>query len=342
MAITPLTNLKSAITICIALIVLFSSLFGCAPEHENPFDPESAFFSDNGFLTGTVQTYYPPHNGLSNVTLTLTPGNWSVRSNQSGGFKFMGIPAGGYVLTAHHDIYSTDSTAVSISRLDTTNVTVQLIGLPVFSGAANHTRFYDQWWPDPQYEIHFQVKVQDADGPADVDSVFVEIPRYAIHQPMIFNPTEDYYERTIFEVDLDTTTISELSGTPIYFHAKDLAGKENTSSALYISRIIDETPIPLTPVDGDTTALDPLLHWAPQDYRFPVTQYLHLYRTINSVPTLVWESGPLISYAESDSVETTLVPGLYYWTITAVDEYGNLGRSKEARFIARDESYGQN
>ena len=191
----------------------------------------------------------------------------------------------------------------------------------------------DRWWPGPFYEVHLEVEVFDFDGVADVESVFAEIPTFGFQTELHYNPDQNRYEKTISEDDLAPTTVSELVGYPVYFTAVDLLGNYGQSAPYYLTRVIKNIPVPISPLDESSAEPQPTLVWIPFDYQFPIWQRVNVYRNVNSISIPAWQVDSLSAELNTIEVGTILDPGTYYWTITVRDAFGNLARSKEAPFI---------
>ncbi len=320
----------------IMLIFLIGVILCCAPDHDNPYDPESPFFDTNGYLVGQAKSYYAPNIGLPDVQLSIIQTGQSVQSQSGGYFEFQSLTAGIYQLTARRQHYAPDTVIIQIWPHDTTHVQIRLDGLPVFSEVNCHTHFKDQW-SEPSYEVHFEVQVNDIDGPTDLDSVFVQIPAVNIQTKLNYNPIREIFELILFEDDLSPFFVNELVGSPIFFSALDLVGNWNKSEAYFLTRVIEQTPIPLSPVDRDTVGARPYLVWLPYPYRFPVQQQIEVYRTITGIPVFIWDADSILSESDSIQVDFLLDEASYFWTIAAIDQFGNLARSKESPFIVNED-----
>ena len=319
------------------MIILIMS-WSCTPDRDNPYDPKSPDYQDEGYLSGQVLAYYPPNNGLAGVEIQLVEKHVTVISTENGYFQFPPIAQGSYLLTANRSDFAPDSQLVHINPFETTSATFDLNGLPMFLDLSANTHFIDRWWPFPIYEVHFRVQASDTDGFSDLDSVFVEIPAFSVIAPMEYNPTSTLYEINLREQSLPISSLHDLLGIPIYFSAKDRLGISNQSEPLYLIRIIEQIPQQIypNPDEADTVGADPTLEWVPFAVPYSFDFEVQVYRTDSGIPSLVWQQNNI----SSDSIQVTtnadLAIGAYFWTIAVIDLHGNRGRSKEAAFYVSE------
>ena len=87
-----------------ALIFIIAALTmgNCMPdaERDNPFDPKSDGYQDEGMLTGSVSKTAQPAEGIEGVTVSLNPPRGSATTNMDGTYSITNIPSGSYVALA--------------------------------------------------------------------------------------------------------------------------------------------------------------------------------------------------------------------------------------------------
>ena len=127
--------------------------------------------------------------------------------------------------------------------------------------------------------------------------------------------------------------LDALLGHALSLRAIDRSGFENTSSATTIIRVIDETPLALSP--DDLSLLDndqPIFEWAPVVLPYPYTFRIDVVRVDQNVQSTVQVIEDIPS-TETMHVASEAIPtGRYFWTVSVVDEFGNRSRSREAGF----------
>jgi hypothetical protein len=100
-----------------------------------------------------------------------------------------------------------------------------------------------------------------------------------------------------------------------------------------VTRIIQDAPIPISPTALDTAAASPQLVWAQPTLQFPYSYKLELFRLDQGLPSLLWSVSNVSASFSSFQYPNSLPSGLFFWTISVVDEFGNLSRSKEGSFL---------
>ena len=317
------------------IILLACSWFicQCNPERDNPLDPESPYYRQQGYLTGVVHSIYSENSRLPDIAISCVELNLQTRTNANGVFTFPPLPQGNYLLIAAHSDFEPDTLNVIVVAGDTNQVSFSLDGLPVFNNLKVYSSFVDHWFPGSVYQLHCEARVSDVDGPTDLDSVFIEIPEFSLEYELTFNFNTERFERVIVQDELSDLTIHQMLGFPIYFRAVDKLKNDRQSLPLYVARIIEETPVPESPEYFEEVGTQPRVSWLSPDYSYPVTYDVEIYYLFNNISSLLWKLGQISPESSSVQVDDPLPDGDYYWSIAVVDQQGNSGRSKEARFI---------
>ena len=119
----------------------------------------------------------------------------------------------------------------------------------------------------------------------------------------------------------------------MFAEAVDFPGSKTISMPFFLTRIIGETPVAFSPANGDTTTDKfPTFRWQLPQFTFAFTQRIEVFRLDAGFPTFVTSIGKISSEARSQRSFVRLSPGTYFWTISVVDDFGNISRSKEATF----------
>ena len=112
-------------------IIAFPTLWGCMPnaERDNPYDPKSDGYRDEGTLTGMITRRAQPSEGIEGVTVMLDPPKGSSSTDRNGFFAIDNIPTGSYGVKALKTGFSQDSATVQITaglnKLDLCSSTVK-------------------------------------------------------------------------------------------------------------------------------------------------------------------------------------------------------------------------
>lgn len=318
----------------VTAVVLMAN--GCMPDapHDNPLDPASRAFTNSGMLTGQVLSFYQPYGGISGALVTIEPSGIATWTNSSGAFSTGDVPSGKVWLIASHSGYMTDTVEAEVSAGREARVDIHLDALPIVGSCQVITRRIDQWWPRPVYSALVSGSVTDPDGFGDVAGATLQVDTMKFG--MTYLPESQAYQVTVNASNLPQRSLEWLVGKPFTIIARDRPGGSVTGNAFYVTRIIEDAPVPTFPTALDTAAASPELNWNQPSLPFFYTCKLELFRLDQGLPTLIWSVSNLSASLTMYQYPDHLAAGLYFWTISVVDEYGNLSRSKEASFVVSE------
>jgi hypothetical protein len=171
----------------------------------------------------------------------------------------------------------------------------------------------------------------DPDGSGDIAGATLQVDSIKI--PMTYAPDVQLYQVTVDAASLPQGSIEWLVGKNLVITARDRLGAVSVGKAFSVTRVIQDAALPLAPTALDTSAASPQMFWAQPTLQFVYTYKLELFRLDQGVPTLLWSAANLSPTLSSFQYPGQLVTGTYYWTVSVVDEFGNLSRSKEASFL---------
>ncbi len=305
---------------------------GCVSDasHDNPMDPDSKAFSNSGALSGSVLSFYQPYTGISGALVTIQPSGVAGLTNSAGAFSINGVPAGSVQIIVSRSGYLTDTVDSKASVGSESKVDIHLDALPVVGACQVLTRKIDQWWPHAVYSVVVSGTLTDPDGLGDIAgaSLQVDTMKFA----MTYVPVQQYYQVSVDAANLPQGSLEWLVGKQFTVTARDRIGATSVGKPFSVTRIIQDAPIPIAPTALDTAAASPQLYWAQPTLQFPYSYKLELFRLDQGVPSLLWSVANLSSSLSSFQYPDRLSTGLFFWTISLVDEFGNLSRSKEASF----------
>lgn len=318
--------------------LLLLALVGCVPDapRDNPLDPNSPDFKNSGILSGKVLSLYEPFLPVAGTLVTVLPQGISVSTNTAGSFSFDDVAAGNLTLIASKPGYAGDTLSLNIDAGEKLATEVHLDALPIVTSTQVTTRKVDQWWPGPVYSATVTANVSDPDGAGDIATVSVVVD--TLRSDMTFFASPSKYQISISATALPGKNLEWLIGKPLAVIVQDKANETTMSKPFYITRIIQQTVIPTYPTALDTASKSPELQWAQPSVSFPFTYKLEMFRQDEGVPTQIWSREGLAPDLTRFQYPDVLPPALYFWTISIVDEYGNLSRSKEASFMVIDET----
>lgn len=317
----------------ISATLLIAGCFDGATRH-NPLDPLSENFLDEGGLTIQVTTFYPPRTGLAGVDLFLEPSGLTRSTNGSGDVSFEGLTSGSYTLTASKADFETTTHVANIRAGERTRVEIPMAGLPTFSAFQVTAVHVSRWFPPPEelFSIEIRATLNDADGIADIDSVWVLLPDFAYEQLIAFQTAPGQYFLSIPSTSLPAN-LESLFGRSFQLRAKDRAGFENLSDPQSFVRVIRETPLAIEPQGlAELSTTQPSFEWESISLDFPFSYRIDIVRVDQNIQSTVQVIENIPSTSTTTNALESLSSGEYFWTVSIVDEFGNRSRSREAGF----------
>jgi hypothetical protein len=315
-------------------------------ERGNPLDPLSDNFRDAGGVPGLVVRASAPAEGIPGASVTLQPLSGAAlvgTTDGSGQFSFANVPTGRYLVTADAPGFSRDTATVDVSAGRVApQVTLSLNALPVITAQSVRSERINRWFPEPDVfsQIVVEASIVEPDGAGDLVSVDFVIPDFDNPQATLFRDTlfavpntANLFRRVILETDLPVP-LQELLGRNLFVEALDRSGALARSTDTHVVRIVEAIPVTVFPqTTGDVVSVPFSLTWGAMDLPYAFTWRVEMF----FVPGPGLEQPlPAItgipSTQTSLTISTSLQAGNYAWRISAVDEFGNLARSREAGF----------
>ncbi len=321
--------------------LLWAGCLGDLPR-DNPLDPRSDRYRPQGRLEGTVTRLYPPYPPLAGVAVRLLPADDSLQGGRlvytgpNGRFTFDELPPGTYRLLTQAPGFRAlqDTLAVTISAGQTQSVTVRMNALPRFIDYEAITVHISRWWPATDlYRLEVEATVTDPDDVRDVVRVWLKIPALGFADTLEAMQPAGRFFKALLQQELPGSSLPNLLGYKLYLGAHDRTGDTVYTPAFQLVRVIEAVPVALAPrglATVDTTR--PVLRWEPIALPFSFTYRIDLVRREADldIPILTLEG--LEPPRDSVRIPQPLPPGVYYWTVSVVDIFGNRSRSKEAGF----------
>jgi hypothetical protein len=337
----------AALTACLAGGGLLAGCLGDA-ERGNPLDPRSDNFRDAGGVPGTVVRASRPSEGVPGAVVRLFPDGGGaelvVSAASNGRFSFSNVPTGRYLATAAAAGYpaGADSVEVEAGRLSP-ELNFQLNALPQVAAQSLRSERINRYFPEPPVfsQIVVEATVLEPDGVGDLRSVEFVIPDPAdpdtvlFRAPLVAVPGEEgRFRQTILEENLPVS-LQDLLGRNLFIEVSDESGAVVRGSDLHVVRIVEAIPQAVGPLTPGVDFVRPpfVLRWAPLALPYTFTWRVEMV----FVPVAGLEQPPLVfSGIPRDQttleVTTSLPAGNYAWRVSAVDEFGNSARSREAGF----------
>ncbi len=326
----------AALLTCLSMLA--AGCLGEAP-HDNPLDPASDRFVNEGGLTGHIAN----RNGqsLANAEVHLLPvsdpafPSISTQTNGQGQFLLRDLPAEeSYRLQVKKTGYSTLLTSlVTVEAGQSLPVPeVRLNALPLFEDISLRSVHLSRWWPSDLYFLEINARTNDPDGLVDVENVWVEIPELEFAAPL--TPTSGgQFELRLDEDALPTSSLSALLGRSFSLFVEDQQNDTAAAAPRQLARVIEAIPVATSP-SGDVLldTDEPVLIWDPLALSFSFSYEVQVFRDEVNQNVLVQTLPEIPPSQTSIPLSSPLPTGQYFWTVAVIDTYGNRSRSKEAAF----------
>ncbi len=322
-----------------SILLVVIVLNGCVDDapHDNPLDPESSSYVQEGTFGGRIMIENQ-NSGVSRASVWDITEGIAVLTDTSGYFTFGSLKAGVHRFVTAKNNYTNDTFQIPIVAGAAQQITRYLNGAPVVSFQQILTRKIDQYFPSPQYFVDVTAAVSDPNGIADLDSVWFGFD--SLRYPLTYSVSTKNFHATIYKYDIPTNTIQYLVGKPLYIYSRDIKLAMSVSSPFFVTRVIENEAAPVSPSPfiKDTVSADSIVFkWTPPSVTYNYSYHLTLSRVDAGTQTVVWTHTGLNSFFEEMAYDGTVKQpaGNYVWTISVVDDFGNYGRSKESAFVIK-------
>ncbi|MFQ6113787.1 MAG: carboxypeptidase regulatory-like domain-containing protein [bacterium] len=305
-------------------------------ERTNPLDPKSDNFKNVGSVTGQALTFYVPFNAIPDVEIRMEPGTFVTKSDADGEFQFNNVPVGRRSISAQKEGFVTlvDSIDVQLGR--STSVQLHLDGLPIISSFSVISCHISRWWPQSDlFLLEVMAELQDLDGVNDIALVLFEIPDMNFLDTLQVTQSSGVFTTRISESQLPEGNLQVVLGRELLIKAVDRAGCENSSQPKFLARIIEQEPRFESPAGDSLDVSKPLLKWIPIRLSFNFTYKVEVFRVNEGFSSIVESITNIDPSVSSITVSEALPSGVYFWTVSVIDEFGNWSRSKEASFVIK-------
>lgn len=312
------------------------------PARENPLDPLSEGFRDEGAVSGRVTGLYPPFPGRADVRVRLVPvgpagrPELATRTDASGQFALGDVPSGPYAIVAEQEGFLGATDTVTVAPGAVAETTIQLDALPEVTEQSVRSVHISRWFPDePVFQLEVAITATDPDRPEDVDSAALAVPDLGLSLPLDPVGGETGRFSALFDnAELPAPGIETLLGRMLRAEVFDAAGNTGLGPPLSLVRVIEQSPQTERPQSLAVVGPMPTLVWRPLQLPFAFTYRVDVFLVVEEIglPTLIERHEDIAPSITSLDVETELIPGDYFWTVWVVDTFGNRSRSKEAGF----------
>lgn len=205
---------------------------------------------------------------------------------------------------------------------------VEPIAPPIFDFRVYSRHISYEFPSRDTYQVHTELSVA---SPLEIDTAFVRYQNDRYYS--LSGSPQGIWGRSFTESFFGDTLFQKVLGNPFTFLAYVT---DRPDSFLvgpgHVVRVIEPTPLVIVPARQETTNGNPTLRWDDFDSANQVIYPFAYFAEISNYELIVWESEFLSDTTLAVSVMDTLSDGDYYWTISVIDSFNNVSRSKEGRF----------
>lgn len=320
------------------LFIVYLLIIACQPERDNPYDPKSTKIKPSTILgRATAKNGLPVAN--TKVSLLLQPVNKiiSTLTDQRGNYELNYIYHLSYgdsaiVTVEKNDYHSTPKpVAIDIHRTDTINFILD--ASPQFS-AESITSHHEPFLPGEDiYWVNFSVRVFDADGVNDIESVYVLIPELNKIFPLYYTSNYIYKDSVTAEL-FPESTLESLIGKDCFFEVLSSSHFRFRSNPHRLSRVIYDAPEPLSPILDTTVTQNFPCIWRKLSLPFPFTYVLEIYYIRPDFRLILAYQKTSIPATDTMVTIPSLEPysGHFLWQVSIRDNLGNVSKSVPSLF----------
>jgi len=323
-------TIKKKITYSLLLVSI--SLTACLNDvaHDNPLDPQS---HNRGFsISGQVNTFYAPFRPIPNAVISLFPGEKKFFSLSDGSFSITDLKPGTYTVFCQADGYGADSLSIDLSNDQ--KITFHIDGLPFFERIALTTHHILRFFPvEDQFYLQVDARVNDPDGVADIKRVSFEIPDFSAKDTLAPSLNAGEFSNRLSIENLPVNTIHSLIGRDFILSIEDDPGQVVKSGDQYLTRVIDATPVVISPTNLQVVANDSItFKWQKLRLPYWYEHKIEIFQINLGLLTRVKEINSIPATAISKKIKNDLPTSDYVWILSVNDEFGNSSSGKEGTF----------
>jgi hypothetical protein len=337
-------RLRFYFVLCAALGLMGGAGCGDAPR-DNPLDPLSDGFRDEGAISGRVTGLYPPFPGRPGVQVRLIPvgpagrPELATRTDDDGRFALNDVPAGPYAVQADEEGFAGEVDTVTVTAGAVAEATIQLDALPVVTEQSLRSVHILRWPPlEPVFQLEVEATAEDPDRPQDLAGASLVVPGLDFSAELVeTEPGTGVFAATFDERELPPPGVEALLGQTVRIKARDVSGNAGFGPPQSLVRVIEQSPQTQSPQFPDVVSTRPTLVWQPAQLPFAFTYRVDVF-VVNAagIPTLIDRYENIDPNQTALQVQRELASGEdHFWTVWVVDAFGNRSRSREAGFTVQ-------
>ncbi len=318
------------------LIILSMALlwyWGCDAPRLNPFDPKADNYITQMVTKVTIHRLYPPNETIPRAKVILENLNFFGWTNEAGYIEWEHQPVDSIVVITQKSGYFTDTTKFATAGL-ANNFHIYLNAVPEVVAS----KFYSiHTNPLNLTYIQMEAEITDADGPADIETVYLEVREKAFRDTLIFdNETGNFFTRINIDKLPGLVSPDELPELTFQLVVKNISTDSVVFAPYFIKRVIQEPIVTIAPNMNQTETGPITFQWEKVDLNFNFVYYIVLYSLDGNVRR-IGKFGPIPSsetqFTLNDpEVLNNLTDGWYIWILQVEDKIGNIGQSNGLNF----------
>ncbi len=321
-----------------AFILAIVFFLACSPERDNPYDPNSDFYTNKTQISGVCNNrVLVPINNAKISLFPLSNGDPILQTltNENGSYKIIDCPAESVMLIAEKDGFVPDSVYLALNVYKSETLDFTLEGLPKILSKQVTSYFYVINTPPYDSSIlSIKCELDDVEGIGDIASVFATIDGLSDTLILLFSSGNSY--GNLFQEDSLSDNLDNIIGRDIQIIVKDRFNNVVRSSPTQLIRIIRNPPVIISPSGLEIVSPRPLLIWTTRQYLFSHSLFCEIYQVPYPLPPVLYRRYENIVTADTTfQVTDSLFPGYYYWQIGVRDNFSNWAKSAEGVFEVR-------
>ena len=206
---------------------------------------------------------------------------------------------------------------------------------PAVEAAHASSLYLASWASLPWFGLELTASIADSDG---VDSVWVCLEDQNVAELLSMGDGL-HWRNQIHESHLPGGLLGNLVGHPLTLHHLDGAGFTTSGEPFRLARVIYVEPEVDSPFSDTLDTRQPRLQWERYITDFNFTYAIEIVHVSeSSFRTVVYRDSLINPDSTGHQVTIRLPdqPELLYWTVSVVDDFGDLARSREAVFWVSD------
>jgi len=280
-------------------------------------------------INGQVQTLSLPRKPLENVTVMWLGKGLATHTDPNGIFNLETVGAQDNWIFFEKSGYFADSSFITWGNQRTITRDIFLNTQPLLDSLNLYSVILNRYPSLQTEQAVIEAWISDPDN--DVDTVKVLIPVSDVMYTIPYNTTVKSYERVFSIFDLEIERLEEIVGYNFQITIYDVFDHVLQFETGSIIRVIRDEVHFQSPSGNELTGATPTLVWEVFNPGFNFTYTLEIF-TAEITPQLQWRKEYIDMGITTNTVDSPLPAGPYYWIIWAIDSFGNRTRSKPASF----------